>query len=92
MSLFHSYKVDAWTFLGLTAQFIFFLSLFLQWYQSEKLKRSVLTKEFWWLRLIASLILIVYVMHRKDIVFLIAAFLQILIYVRNIVLTKNNES
>ncbi len=92
MYLFNFFYVDFWTIWGLSSQFLFFLSLLIQWYRSEKAKRSILPVSFWWLRLAGSLMLVVYVYHRRDIVFLLAAALQIFIYLRNIALIKNNEA
>lgn len=91
MYLFNLFKMDSWTMVGFIGQFFFFASLVVQWYQSEMVKKSILTKEFWWLRLVGSLILIVYVLHRKDIVFLLATVMQICIYLRNLALIKSNE-
>ena len=92
MYLFNFFYLDFWTVWGFAAQFFFFISLVVQWYESEKAKRSVLPKAFWWLRLVGSLMLIVYVLHRRDIVFLLATVFQIFIYLRNIALIKHNES
>ncbi|MDE2028493.1 MAG: lipid-A-disaccharide synthase N-terminal domain-containing protein [Candidatus Omnitrophica bacterium] len=88
---FYNFHIDAWTIIGLAGQFLFFLSFAVQWYRSEQAKRSILPQEFWLLRLIASLLLIAYVLHRRDIVFLIAAILQIIFYLRNIILIKGQE-
>lgn len=86
---FYGFKIDGWTMWGLVSQGVFFLSFVVQWYKSEKAKRSHLPIEFWILRLIASVMLIIYVINRKDAVFLISTLLQIVIYLRNIKLMKN---
>jgi lipid-A-disaccharide synthase-like uncharacterized protein len=91
MYLFNFFYVDFWTILGFVAQFLFFMSMVIQWYQSEKAQRSILTVSFWWLRLVGSVMLIAYVLHRRDAVFLVATVLQIAIYLRNIALIKKNE-
>ncbi len=83
--------IDFWTIWGLIAQFIFFLSFVVQWYKSERRKKSFLPKEFWYLRLLGSLMLFVYIIKRRDLVFFVAIVLQIMIYTRNIVLLKNEE-
>ncbi len=90
MYLFNSFYLDGWTIWGLASQFLFFLSLVIQWYESEKARRSILPASFWWLRLAGSMMLIVYAFHRRDAVFLLAASLQIFIYLRNIALFKRN--
>ncbi len=91
MNTFFGFQVDYWTFWGFTAQFLFLLSFIIQWYKSEKTGRSHLPYEFWWIRLIASLVLVVYVIHRKDIVFLIAVLIQIVMYFRNIFLIRKQR-
>ena len=91
MYFLHYFQVDAWTIFGFIAQFLFFLSFVVQWYKSERLKRSYLPKEFWWIRLVASLVMAVYVIHRRDIVFLMGVVLQIAIYLRNIYLGRDNH-
>lgn len=90
MTLF-GFDIDLWTLWGLMAQGVFFLSFVYQWYISEKEKKSIIPLGFWVLRIVASLMLIVYVVIRRDIVFLISLILQIAIYLRNISLIKNEE-
>ena len=57
----------------------------------EKIQESHLPIEFWYLRLLASAMLFVYVFQRRDLVFFIATILQAVIYIRNISLMKKNE-
>ncbi len=89
---FAGFKIDLWTVWGLAAQGIFFLSFVFQWAVSEKEKRSVIPTGFWVLRIIASIMLIFYVLQRRDVVFLISIFLQIAIYMRNINLISNAKA
>jgi len=89
--MFLGFKIDFWTLWGLVAQGLFFLSFVVQWYKSEKMQESHLPVEFWYLRLIASVMLFGYVLVRRDLVFFVATILQSLIYIRNISLMKNNE-
>ena len=86
------FKIDFWTVWGLAAQGLFFLSFIVQWYKSEKKQESHLPVEFWYLRLVASVMLFSYVLIRRDLVFFVATILQSLIYVRNISLMKKNET
>ncbi len=92
MKIFNYFEVDFWTLWGFAAQSIFFLSFVVQWLKSEKKKQSYLPREFWWLRLIASFMLMAYVFVRRDIVFIVSLLLQICIYVRNLKIMKNNPS
>ena len=85
------FVVDIWTLWGFIAQFLFFFSFVVQWYKSEKKKESYLPIEFWYLRLIASLMLFVYVFQRRDLVFFISVLLQMILYMRNINIMKKND-
>lgn len=84
------FKIDLWTLWGLTAQFLFFLSFVVQWYKSEKAKVSFIPVEFWIMRMVATVMLVVYVYQRRDIVFLLSSILQMIIYSRNIWLIKKD--
>ena len=90
MGMIYGFKIDFWTLWGFVAQFFFLLSFVVQWYHSEKKKMSHLPIDFWYLRIFASVWLIVYVIVRKDAVFLLATVLQMGIYLRNIHLIRKN--
>jgi lipid-A-disaccharide synthase-like uncharacterized protein len=90
MNIFAYFQFDFWTVWGFFAQGVFTFSFVVQWIKSEKAKQSYLPPEFWTLRLIASIMLVIYVIKRHDIVFLIGTVLQILIYIRNLYLIKKH--
>jgi lipid-A-disaccharide synthase-like uncharacterized protein len=85
------FNLDFWTVWGFSAQGLFFLSFVAQWYMSEKKKQSYLPVQFWLLRLFGSLMLLVYVFIRRDVVFMVSVVLQIVIYVRNLQLIKDKS-
>lgn len=85
------FNVDLWTAWGLLAQGVFLASFVFQWLVSEKEKKSVIPTGFWILRIVASLMLMIYVLHRRDLVFLVSLFFQMAIYSRNISLIKNAQ-
>ena len=89
--MFKHIVLDFWICWGFFAQFLFMMSFVVQWYKSEKLKQSHLPSEFWYLRLVASLMLLVYVLKRQDLVFFVGVILQSVIYIRNIILIKNSD-
>jgi lipid-A-disaccharide synthase-like uncharacterized protein len=80
--------IDAWVIFGFLAQFVFFLRFAVQWWASEKEKKSVIPLSFWYLSIIGSVMILVYAIKREDIVFITAQFLALFIYARNIVLRK----
>lgn len=91
MSIILGFQIDLWTIWGFVAQFLFFGSFVVQWWKSEKAKKSYIPIEFWIIRLAASLMLVVYVYVRRDLVFMVSLVLQMAIYIRNIYLIKNEQ-
>ena len=85
------FKIDFWTLWGLMAQGLFFLRFIIQWYYSEKAKRSVIPKVFWYISLAGAVMTLVYALVRRDLVFLATGVLQILLYSRNLMLVKNSQ-
>ena len=83
--------LDLWVIFGFAAQFIFFLRFAVQWWVSEKKKQSVIPVSFWYLSLVGTLMILIYSVHRKDIVFIAASCLNSLIYIRNLMLIKNKK-
>ena len=85
------FHVDFWTLWGFAAQGVFFSSFVIQWLKSEKEKNSYLPKEFWYLRRLGSAMTFIYVIQRKDLVFLVATVLQSLMFMRNISLIHQSK-
>lgn len=92
MQILNYFHFDLWTLWGFAAQGIFFLSFFIQWYKSEKLKTSVVPMEFWYLRILGALMSLFYFIQRRDIVFCVSMILQVVIYSRNIHLVNFKAS
>jgi len=76
-----------WLFIGFFGQFIFFLRFIVQWLASEKEKKVVVPKMFWHLSIAGTIIILVYSIHIRDIVFTTAQILSLFIYARNISLS-----
>jgi len=82
---------DPWVIFGFAAQFVFFLRFVVQWWESEKKKQSIIPIQFWYLSLVGTLMILVYSLRQKDIVFTTASVLNSLIYVRNLMLIHSNK-
>lgn len=78
--------LNPWILFGFAAQFVFFLRFAYQWWVSEKKKESVIPVGFWYLSLVGTVMILIYSIHRKDIVFATASVLNALIYIRNLAL------
>ena len=75
---------QVWDAVGWVGQALFTLRVLVQWIASERAGRSVVPGSFWWLSLLGSLALVVYVLHRRDPVFLVGVSINTAIYVRNL--------
>lgn len=82
----------AWVALGLLGQLVFMGRMLVQWFASEKSKRSVIPVSFWWMSLIGSTMLLVYFVWRRDAVGIIGQGLGWIVYVRNLILIRQSRS
>ncbi len=90
--LFYNEAIPLWLLLlGSAAQIVFNLRFFYQWIYSERKKKSSLPLGFWVLSLIGALLILVYAILRKDPVLFIGHITGCFIYIRNIILSRNND-
>ena len=82
---------DPWIIFGFTAQFVFFMRFVVQWWVSEKKKQSVIPIAFWYLSIVGTLMILIYAVRQKDIVFATASILNSLIYIRNLTLIYSKK-
>ena len=79
--------VTGWTLFGLLMGNALFTSrVLVQWVLSEKRGRSVTPPAYWWLSLVATLAMIAYGFQRRKVEFIVAYIINMLPYVRNLVL------
>ncbi|HEY5707013.1 MAG TPA: lipid-A-disaccharide synthase N-terminal domain-containing protein [Terrimicrobiaceae bacterium] len=82
----------AWVAIGLSGQLLFTGRMIIQWFASEKSKRSVVPVSFWWMSLVGATMLLVYFIWRRDIVGILGQATGWIIYVRNLVLIRRSRS
>jgi lipid-A-disaccharide synthase-like uncharacterized protein len=70
--------------LGLLGQVTFGSRFFVQWFASERLKRSVIPLAFWHLSLVGGILTLVYAVYIQEPVFVIAQLGGVVIYSRNL--------
>jgi len=75
-----------WLALGFVAQLLFTSRMLVQWYSSEKAKKSVMPVLFWYLSVIGSTLLLAYAIYRQDPVFILGQSAGLLVYFRNLYL------
>ncbi|MGE0284455.1 MAG: lipid-A-disaccharide synthase N-terminal domain-containing protein [Rhodospirillaceae bacterium] len=69
---------------GLVGQVTFGSRFFVQWFASERLKRSVIPLAFWHLSLLGGILTLIYAFYIQEPVFIIAQLGGVLIYSRNL--------
>jgi len=79
-----------WVGLGFLGQALFTFRMLLQWWASEKHKRSVVPVAFWWGSLFGGMMLFVYFIWRKDIVGIVGQSTGVFVYARNLILIYRN--
>lgn len=82
---------QVWDAVGWAGQALFTLRIVHQWLTSEKAGRSHVTPAFWWYSLLATPLLLIYVLHRQDPVFIVGVLVNGLLYVRNLGLALRRD-
>lgn len=80
-----------WETTAFVGEAVFGGRFILQWLVSEYKKKSHIPVAFWYMSIVGSIILLAYFMHKNSLALIIAFALQILIYVRNLVLLKKHK-
>jgi lipid-A-disaccharide synthase-like uncharacterized protein len=92
VNLEHLLHVNAWVLFGIVGQVAFAMRFIVQWIASERKKESTVPVAFWYLSLVGGVILFVYAFwYRHDLVFSLGPGAGILIYIRNLVLTRRSR-
>lgn len=73
-----------WVAVGLGGQLMFSARFLVQWIASERARRSVIPRVFWWLSLAGGATLLSYAIYRADPVFILGQSMGFLIYARNL--------
>ncbi|HWJ96209.1 MAG TPA: lipid-A-disaccharide synthase N-terminal domain-containing protein [Telluria sp.] len=77
-----------WLVVGFGGQALFMARFVIQWFVSERERKSVIPISFWYFSIVGALVLLVYAIHRRDPVFIAGQSLGVLIYLRNLHLIK----
>jgi lipid-A-disaccharide synthase-like uncharacterized protein len=84
-------EVTFWTIFGLIANGLFASRFLVQWYVSERLKRSIIPVQFWYLSIAGSLMMLVYAVYIGKVPLILGFLFPTIIYVRNLVLIRRHE-
>lgn len=79
-------EINFWSLFGLLGNLLFASRFIVQWYVSEKLKRSVIPVQFWYLSIAGSIICLIYAIHVGKLPFILGFLFPTIIYIRNLML------
>jgi lipid-A-disaccharide synthase-like uncharacterized protein len=80
-----------WLALGFLGNTLFFSRFMVQWIASERAGRSYVPNAFWWLSIAGSVVLLLYAIHKRDPVFILAYLPNCVVYVRNLMLIRKHH-
>jgi lipid-A-disaccharide synthase-like uncharacterized protein len=80
--------VAFWLLVGFSGQVLFTGRFLVQWLASERQGDSVVPLAFWWLSLGGGTAMLAYAISRRDSVFMTGQALGLLVYVRNLMLSR----
>lgn len=83
--------LNPWVIFGLLGQICFSLRFIIQWIHSERRRKSVIPVSFWYFSLLGGLILFIYAIYRRDIVFTLGQGTGLAVYARNLVLIARHK-
>jgi lipid-A-disaccharide synthase-like uncharacterized protein len=79
-------NIRVWLIIGFLGQIMFFMRFLIQWFVSEKKRKSVIPISFWYFSIIGGVLLLGYSIFRKDPVFMLGQSMGVVIYSRNLYL------
>ncbi len=82
---------NPWVIVGFIGQIFFFGRFVVQWIASEKQGQSIIPVSFWYFSLGGGILILIYSISIGDIVFTAGSSLNLIIYLRNLVLIKKSK-
>lgn len=80
-----------WIAVGFLGQALFSARFLVQWLSSERIKRSVVPRAFWYFSVAGGATLLAYAIHRLDPVFIVGQAAGLFIYLRNLQLIYRQQ-
>ena len=80
-----------WIVIGFVGQALFSARFIVQWLASERVKRSIVPRAFWYISLAGGATLLAYAVHKRDPVFIAGQGLGLFVYLRNLYLIRSGR-
>lgn len=77
-------NLSFWAIVGFGGQAIFASRFIVQWIHAERVRRSEIPLAFWYISLFGGVTLLIYAVHRADLVFIIGQISGLVVYARNL--------
>ncbi|TFH86007.1 hypothetical protein EQG41_14320 [Billgrantia azerbaijanica] len=77
-----------WLGVGFLGQALFSARFLVQWLASERARRSIVPRAFWFFSLAGGITLLAYALYRRDPVFIAGQGAGLFIYTRNLMLIR----
>jgi lipid-A-disaccharide synthase-like uncharacterized protein len=85
-TLLQQFDLDIWFVIGIIGQGLFFGRFFVQWIVSEYKGESTVPLPFWFFSIMGGSTLLIYAIHRRDLVIMLGQAGGLVIYLRNLML------
>ena len=83
---------DFWTAFGFVGQMLFTGRFVVQWWMTERARKSVVPRHFWNLSIAGTMLLLVYASVMVDPVIMLGQVLGLTVYTRNLILFNRSEA
>jgi len=80
-----------WVVIGFIGQGLFSARFIVQWFASERARRSIIPLSFWYFSLVGGLVLLSYAIYKRDPVFIVGQMTGVVVYVRNLYLIRSGR-
>ena len=81
-----------WLGVGFAGQALFSARFLVQWFYSEKAKRSVIPVQFWYFSVAGGLTLLAYAIYKRDPVFIVGQASGLFVYARNLYWVRQEQA
>lgn len=80
-----------WIVIGFIGQGLFSARFIVQWFVSERARRSIIPTAFWYFSLAGGVVLFSYAIHKRDPVFMVGQGMGLIVYLRNLYLLRTGR-
>ncbi len=79
-------NLDFWAAVGVLGQMVFASRMIVQWYVSEKRRRSTVPVSFWWISIFGSVLVLIYGVKHAQVPVILGQSFGFVVYIRNLML------